>query len=407
MARIVIANVGAHGHVNPTLGVVRALRGAGHEITYCSTEAFRQAVEFAGARFVAYESSLGRDRTLGQSMSRRTEFFSLELYREALHVLPQIENVLRTVEPDLLIYDRLCVAGRLLADRMNMLAASFYSSYAANAQFSVRQRYPLQPSSRPEAELEWQELRRSFCTRHGIELAEAGSMMLRAAPLNIVFLPRAFQIAGHTFDDRFVFVGPCLSPRTDAGSWSPPNDGARKAAKRLLISLGTLFNHRPEFFRLCIEAFADSDWEVAMSIGQTVDVNCLGEVLGNILIRRHLPMLDILPHVQVFIGHAGMNSTMEALYHGVPLIVVPQMPEQRVTAERVVELSLGRKIEMEGLSAAELRRLVEETSVDVKVRASVRAMRQRIEQSGGAERAARAIDAYLCARASKLAVATP
>jgi UDP:flavonoid glycosyltransferase YjiC (YdhE family) len=43
----------------------------------------------------------------------------------------------------------------------------------------------------------------------------------------------------------------------------------------------------------------------------------------------------------VFLTHAGMNSVMESLYHGVPLVAVPQIPEQRAVAARAAELGLG------------------------------------------------------------------
>ena len=42
----------AYGHTNPTLGVVRELTGAGHEVTYFSFERFREEIEAAGAAFV-------------------------------------------------------------------------------------------------------------------------------------------------------------------------------------------------------------------------------------------------------------------------------------------------------------------------------------------------------------------
>ena len=42
----------AHGHTNPTLGLVRELTQAGHEVYYFSFEMFRAKLEAAGARFV-------------------------------------------------------------------------------------------------------------------------------------------------------------------------------------------------------------------------------------------------------------------------------------------------------------------------------------------------------------------
>ena len=41
----------AHGHTNPTLGLVKALTDAGHTIYYFSYEMFREKIEGAGAGF--------------------------------------------------------------------------------------------------------------------------------------------------------------------------------------------------------------------------------------------------------------------------------------------------------------------------------------------------------------------
>lgn len=54
-----------------------------------------------------------------------------------------------------------------------------------------------------------------------------------------------------------------------------------------------------------------------------------------------MPQLDILQRATAFVSHGGMNSTMESLYYGVPMVVIPQMPEQAMTARRVDELGLG------------------------------------------------------------------
>ena len=59
------------------------------------------------------------------------------------------------------------------------------------------------------------------------------------------------------------------------------------------------------------------------------------------IIRQHVPQLDVLEKAKLFVSHGGMNSTMEAMNAGVPLVVVPQMHEQEVTAKRVDELGLG------------------------------------------------------------------
>jgi UDP:flavonoid glycosyltransferase YjiC (YdhE family) len=68
--------------------------------------------------------------------------------------------------------------------------------------------------------------------------------------LNLVFLPREFQVAGETFDERFRFVGPAIGPRAETSPWQPPDP----ASRLLFVSLGTAFNERPDFFTRCIQA---------------------------------------------------------------------------------------------------------------------------------------------------------
>ncbi|MDQ1624321.1 MAG: hypothetical protein QOH19_2739 [Actinomycetota bacterium] len=58
---------------------------------------------------------------------------------------------------------------------------------------------------------------------------------------------------------------------------------------------------------------------------------------------------SVLRHADVFLSHAGMNSTMEALCFGVPLVTFPLRPEQEATARRVEELGLGRRLAAEGI----------------------------------------------------------
>ncbi|MGH3899939.1 MAG: hypothetical protein ACRDTA_17210 [Pseudonocardiaceae bacterium] len=70
-----------------------------------------------------------------------------------------------------------------------------------------------------------------------------------AEALNLVFVPREFQPAGDSFDERFHFLGPLLGNREQAQPWSPPDPETRV----LFISLGTIFTHHPEFYRTCIE----------------------------------------------------------------------------------------------------------------------------------------------------------
>src|SRR5262249_40511123 len=151
-------------------------------------------------------------------------------------------------------------------------------------------------------------------------------IFMHAEPLTIVFIPKAFQPEGDTFDQRYIFVGPSILQRHENNNF--PLDKLSNELPILYISLGTVFNNQPNFFKLCFEAFGKQPWQVVLSIGRYVDPTALGPIPDNFLVSSYVPQLEILPRTQVFVTHGGMNSTMESLYYGVPMVVIPQMIEQ-------------------------------------------------------------------------------
>ena len=131
-----------------------------------------------------------------------------------------------------------------------------------------------------------------------------------------------------------------------------------------------------------------------MVVGAT-DPAELGPLPENVDARPWFPQLTVLARASGFITHAGMGSTMEALHHGVPMLALPQMPEQAVNADRLVELGLGRRLDPDSLSAGALRRAVEEVTSDRTVRSGLDHMRAHIREAGGAASGADAIEEHL------------
>jgi MGT family glycosyltransferase len=144
---------------------------------------------------------------------------------------------------------------------------------------------------------------------------------------------------------------------------------------------------------MCLDAFGGSEWDVAMAIGDQTSLADLGTIAPNVRVRPFFPQLQVLRQTAVFITHAGMNSTMEALYFAVPMVAVPQQPEQAATARRLEELGLGRHIAAEDLGPDALRAAVTALHTDARVRRNVAAMSEVVRNAGGAVAAADAIEA--------------
>jgi MGT family glycosyltransferase len=218
--------------------------------------------------------------------------------------------------------------------------------------------------------------------------------------LTIAFFPREFQVAGDTFDpDRYVFAGPCLGDRSAEGF-----AGDRSAEEPwqivdgrpvLLVSLGSMnYADQRALLRTCVAAFGDIPWQVVISTGTELDPAELGALPPNIEAHRQVPQLEILRHARVFVSHAGMGGTMEALSLGVPIVAIPQMTEQKIIANRVAGLGLGR-VAAPAISAPDLRALTLEVAADEQIAASVRQLRSYIRDAGGTSRAADEIEAHL------------
>jgi MGT family glycosyltransferase len=399
----------AAGHVNPTLPVVAELVRRGHRVTYATGPKYAKAVESAGAVFFECGEDLASQFPRGSSSARGTLAASsrtgmptglasgmmsglLErLIEKAREEFPALLARLTTDRPDAVCYDAMTLTGKMAAIKLALPDIALLPSYATNEHFSMRE---LMPARAPAEMLTaWKQVRRmidDFAAEQGLD--HFNFMEGPPASLNICFIPREFQPAGETFDARFHFVGPSLGQRGTEEAWQP----RREDMPLVFISLGTTpLNDRPDFFRMCMEAFAATPWQVAMAIGDRIKVSELGQIPENVEVRAFFPQLDVLRYADVFLSHTGMNSTMEALYFGVPLVAFPLQPEQEANARRVQDLGLGRRLPAEGLSPALIRTVVAEVSNDSEIRRNLGTMSQRVRGAGGSPAAADAIEHYL------------
>jgi MGT family glycosyltransferase len=383
MATYLFLTSPAYGHVNPTLAIAQELVNRGQDVIYYLPPEFQETVEATGAMFRSYESKL---------MKHIVERSPL-LAEESRLVLPQVLNRIRADAPDVIVHEPVGLWTRIVVQLLQVPAISLRPTYAMNEHFNMSSLRAYQPDDRLSQMREvMSKANRDIagvCASYHLPSMDFTDVLMYAEPLNIVFFPKAFQPAGDTFDGRHLFVGPSIHPRHQAIDF--PLDQLSATQPLLYISLGTIFNNEPAFFKLCFEAFGESDYQVVLSRGKYVDPVALGPLPKNFLVSPYVPQLDILSRARVFVTHAGMNSTMESLYYGVPLVAVPQMPEQAVTARRIAEMSLGIALEKEAVTITTLRDAVELAANDGAIHESVQVMKQLTREAGGYQRATDAI----------------
>ncbi|WP_017575202.1 macrolide family glycosyltransferase [Nocardiopsis kunsanensis] len=397
MAHIAFTCLPASGHINPTLAVVAELVARGHRVTYATSEDYAARVREAGATAVVCPSSLdlARDVAPFGEPDRYTTDALVRVLRtmlaEAVATLPAIARAFSVDRPDVLVYDHPSSwAGRIVADTLEIPAIGSRPTMAENAHWSMAAHTDFR---RDPALTEVFTAVQRLLTRVGARINSESFLLPEDLPC-LVYLPRAFQNAGDTFDPDVHFVGPCLRERPFLGTWSSPSDDR----PLLLVSLGTVYNGRPDFFRTCVAAFAPLPWNVVFTLGDGVDFDALRPLPEHVQVYRFLPHLDVLRTADAFLNHGGTGTVMEGLANGVPVIAVPRMAEHRVTAERLAELGAGTWIAPEEVTSESLRRAVTTATEDSTIRERAGDMRRLIREAGGAPAAADAIEARLPAR---------
>jgi len=389
---IAVVTVGAYGHVNTTLPFVAELKRRGVRITYFTTENFRAAVTFTGADFVPFDSLLTKqgeaDKDINKDMMAE---LPLRFLSEADNVISQVLPVLEKDRPDAIIYDTLALAGRIAAKALGVPSIQIYTSYAANAKFSISRNFPPVSDEHP-ARVAANALAKELTKRYGVPHLDLFEIFEGAADLNIVFMLRAFHPEGDAFDNRYVFTGAQIAPRDNSGTWHAP------AGDKPLVfaSLGTLFNDWPEFFLMLFDAVKDLPVNVAAAIGTTIKPESLRTIPKNVTLAPFLPQLDVLAKASLFITHAGTGSVMESIWFGVPMIGIPRMPEQILTAMRVEELGLGKAFpDKNQVASKSLRTAIEEMLNNKFYRNQVANFQKNMKSSGGYELTAKTILEFL------------
>ncbi|MFC6090024.1 macrolide family glycosyltransferase [Saccharothrix lopnurensis] len=379
------------GNVHPTLSLVGELTGRGHRVTHLTTAEFAESAAAFGASVLTYESAVaGLDPAEVFASGDPTLPHMLYL-KENLQVLEAAEAAFDGSPPDVILYeDAPFIAGRLLAHRWNRPAVRLSAGFATNQEYSYYQE--MVDASGIPGPLTFEGFREALA-----ELLQARGLdtsleefWYGIADRNLVFIPKAFQFAGETFDDRFLFVGPALEGHR-AGRWTPRDD-----RPVVLISLGTSFNDQPEWFRTCIRAFADTPWRVVMTVGTRVDPAELEPLPDNVEVHGYLSHFAVLEHARICVTHGGMGTVMQSLHWGRPMVTVPHYAfEVEPMARRIQELGLGRHITSEQFDATTLYNTVEELANDADTLARVQEMQRQIQSAGGAARAADAVLARL------------
>ena len=117
-------------------------------------------------------------------------------------------------QADFILYDPLCLWARIVSQVLHIPAILLCPTYVQNEHSHFMQKQPaFMQAKSPGMFDDIQSAINDLCTLYHIPPLDVRDFFTHSEALNIVFMPRAFQPAEETFDERFVFVGPSILPR--------------------------------------------------------------------------------------------------------------------------------------------------------------------------------------------------
>ncbi|MBD1380270.1 macrolide family glycosyltransferase [Metabacillus arenae] len=388
---VLMINFPAEGHINPTLGIVKALIDRGDSVHYVTTKEFKERIEGLGANVYLHPNHL--KGITPQKISNIHEFLQIHL-KLSYDILTVVQKLSHSIQFDYVYHDTFG-AGLLVKDYLNLPSISSSSSLAIpQEQFLKILENHMDPSSGPSPEIEKENevLTERIEKCFHVEVENPFQFMMNTANLNIVYTSRAFQPGGEYMDNSYVFIGPSITKRVQKHDF--PLEEI-KDQKVLYISMGTVLQGFETFFQICIDAFRDFKGKVVVSVGVATDLAKLLPFPENFIVRRYVPQLEVLQHTDVFITHGGMNSTSEALYYEVPLVVIPHTSDQPMIADRLVELQAGYRLDPHELNIKKLKEAVQLVLSNAFYRENAKKISKSFKEAGGEKKALSTIDNYL------------
>ena len=360
---ILFVNANLHGHINPTLGLVKKLTERGNQVSYFCSELFSEQVTKVGAKWIGFHNKLDLFLKEYRPTDRHPFYMLMEyilLYDEV--VLPEILDIVKEERYDMIICDSIFGGACFLKQMTNIPVVCSHSSFAMSRAPVPKQM--LVAGFHPQLDHCYQILKR-ICESYKIEEPSLEEVFTSKGDLNIVYTTRNFNGDEGVHEPDYLFAGPSIDRLQESCDLDFSVIGDRKL---IYISLGSLNTDFVDFYKTCISAFRDTDYYVCMSVGEKCEVSQLGEIPLNFLVKSFLPQLEILKRAEVFITHAGFNSVNEALYFGVPMLALPLVNDQYMVAKRLTSMQLGITESIKDLSPEILRARTEALITEKKIK---------------------------------------
>ncbi|MER7272976.1 glycosyltransferase [Dactylosporangium sp. NPDC000244] len=360
------------GHVNPMAAVAAALTRRGHEVLWAGSESFLRPLLGDAAQIhpIPLRAHRGQaERGLDATRSRWEGY----IVPHAKSTRKGVDAAIEAFRPDLLVVDQHAIAGAVAAHAHGLRWVSVAPTTMELTRPFRRGLPRVEEWILGQLAAAWTAAGQPGEPPHDLRFSPHGTIAFTAGAL-----------AGEPAPGVRL-VGPALAERAPDPDF--PFDWLDPGRKHVLVTMGTLsMDLAKDFYRRIAEALAplgDRLQAIVVAPDGTLD-----EPADHVLVRRRVPVLDLLPRLHAVVAHGGLNTVSEALVHGVPLVIAPIKGDQALNAEAVRAAGAGVRVSFDHIRPEALREHLLRLLDDPAFAAAARAEGDRLLAGGGAEAAA-------------------
>jgi MGT family glycosyltransferase len=398
------------GHLNPTIALCHELKARGHEVTLLSTADAQSKANEAGINFVAIGElkfpmgSIKKElKRIGEISGFYATIHTLDLYKRLTKVmLAYAPEKIRQTQVDALIIDQSLLEGSTIAELLKLPFVTLCNALMLDPDPNV-----------PPALTPWnydptwlgrirnqcgnkffeligfplKNILEDFRRQHNLPVAAHPSFELVNSSLSIISQqPREFEFPRFKLPPHFHFVGSLVNSTTRA----PVDFPMERLTGQPLIyaSLGTIQNSTKRIFREIAIACTGLDVQLVISLGGFFSTEELGEMPGDPIVVNYAPQLELLKRASLSITHAGLNTVLESLRCGVPMVAIPIANDQPAIAARIAWTKTGEVIPLNRLNTNHLRSVIKRVLTEKFYKNNALNLQTAIEKAGGVKKAA-------------------
>lgn len=400
------------GHLNTMTTLGYELKQRGHRVTVLAIADAQPKVLAAGLEFQAIGLS---DFPPGSTKKLYTELGNLSGFKALQYTIEWITNtaakyfqdapeIIEKTGIEALLIDQVSSEGGTVAEYLQLPFISIASALILNREPSIS---PFNTLS--NYDISWRGILRNKIRYLVLDLAvqnitktinaqrQQWNLPLHTHPnqrysqlAQISQQPAEFEFPRRELPSCFHFTGSFSNPASRESIAFPYEQLTGQPL--IYASLGTLQNQLLWIFEMIAQACADMDAQLAIALGGGTDPHSLPELPGNPIVVGYAPQLELLQRATLTITHAGLNTVLESLSNGVPMVAIPITNDQPGVAARIAWTGTGEVVPLKKVTVKKLQQAIKQVLTDDVYRQNALKLQAAMQQSGGTSKAADIIE---------------